>query len=351
MASSDSSIMSRWCMGSMPIMKASDGSAPGADAEHDPAPGQVVEQDHAVGQDERVVVGERAHARAQADVPGPLRCHGDEHLGRGDDLVARRVVLAEPRLVEAQLVEPHHQLEVAFERQGGVLPHGVERSKEDAEVQGPVHGRAVYGRCCGRGRAEGCARARSRSRRRRPWARRHHRAYRIRYIPSLLWQGRSRQPVGRPGESAVARRPAPSRGAEAFARYERARTSIMVGSAVRAARRRAEVSQVELADRAGMTQPSIARLEKGHVSPTVMTLDRIARALGTELVDRFRSAWRRPPDGRLASRRRALRPSAGECPTGERGTLWCLDAAAERRRCCTTVAGCARSPLVWCSPS
>ena len=29
MASRDSSIMSRWFMGSMPIMKASDGSAPG----------------------------------------------------------------------------------------------------------------------------------------------------------------------------------------------------------------------------------------------------------------------------------------------------------------------------------
>ena len=50
----------------------------------------------------------------------------------------------------------------------------------------------------------------------------------------------------------------------------------MVGSVVRAARRRAAVSQVELAERAGMTQPSIARLEKGLVSPTVITLDRIA---------------------------------------------------------------------------
>jgi len=61
----------------------------------------------------------------------------------------------------------------------------------------------------------------------------------------------------------------------------------MVGSAVRAARRRAAVSQVELAERAGMTQPSIARLEKGLVSPTVITLDRIARALGTELIVDF----------------------------------------------------------------
>ena len=58
MASSDSSIMSRWCMGSMPIMKASRGQRAGADPEHHPAAGEVVEQDHAVGQDQRVVVGE-----------------------------------------------------------------------------------------------------------------------------------------------------------------------------------------------------------------------------------------------------------------------------------------------------
>src|SRR5579863_10361996 len=83
------------------------------------------------------------------------------------------------------------------------------------------------------------------------------------------------------------RRPAASRGPEALARYERTRTSIMVGSAVRAARRRAGVSQADLAERAGTSQPSIARLEKGMVSPTVITLDRIARALGTDLVIDF----------------------------------------------------------------
>jgi len=77
------------------------------------------------------------------------------------------------------------------------------------------------------------------------------------------------------------------RGAAAFARYERARTAIMVGSAVRAARRQCGMSQAELARRAKTSQPSIARLEKGQVSPTVISLDRIARALGTELVIDF----------------------------------------------------------------
>jgi hypothetical protein len=61
----------------------------------------------------------------------------------------------------------------------------------------------------------------------------------------------------------------------------------MVGSAVRVARLRAGVSQTELAARAGTSQPAIARLEKGMVSPTVISLDRIARALGTDLVIDF----------------------------------------------------------------
>jgi ribosome-binding protein aMBF1 (putative translation factor) len=100
---------------------------------------------------------------------------------------------------------------------------------------------------------------------------------------------------GRPREgTALPARPAGQRGPEAFARYERARTAIMVGSAVRAARRKAGLSQVELAKRAGTSQPSIARLERGLVSPTVISLDRIARALGTELVIDFEPPGARP---------------------------------------------------------
>ncbi|HXY27592.1 MAG TPA: helix-turn-helix domain-containing protein [Acidimicrobiales bacterium] len=98
------------------------------------------------------------------------------------------------------------------------------------------------------------------------------------------WRAGSRTggvPGGVPGG---ARR---GRGPQAIARYQRARTAIMIGSAVRAARRRAGISQAELARRALTSQPAIARLERGQVSPTVASLDRIARALGTELVVDF----------------------------------------------------------------
>jgi ribosome-binding protein aMBF1 (putative translation factor) len=80
----------------------------------------------------------------------------------------------------------------------------------------------------------------------------------------------------------------------ALAHYERTLASIMVGSAVRVARHRAGVSQAELAKRAGTSQPSIARLEQGHISPTVVSLERIARALGTELVIDFEPLADRP---------------------------------------------------------
>ena len=109
-----------------------------ADAEHDASPRQVVEQHHAVGQHEGVVVGQGRHARAEADVPRALCRGGDEHLGRGDDLVAGGVVLAEPGLVEAELVEMLDELQVALERQGRVLADRVERGQEDAELESAV---------------------------------------------------------------------------------------------------------------------------------------------------------------------------------------------------------------------
>lgn len=44
------------------------------------------------------------------------------------------------------------------------------------------------------------------------------------------------------------------------------------------------LSQRDLAERVGTTQSAIARLEAGKISPTLPTLDRIAVALGAELL-------------------------------------------------------------------
>jgi transcriptional regulator with XRE-family HTH domain len=47
------------------------------------------------------------------------------------------------------------------------------------------------------------------------------------------------------------------------------------------------VTQAELADEAGTSQPTIAAYEAGHKSPTLRTLDRLARAVGREVVVSF----------------------------------------------------------------
>lgn len=55
------------------------------------------------------------------------------------------------------------------------------------------------------------------------------------------------------------------------------------GDLVREARRRAGLSQRELADRAGTTQSAIARLESGRSNPSFDLLQRLIRLCGLRL--------------------------------------------------------------------
>ena len=93
----------------------------------------MVQQDHPVGDHEWVVVGEAEYAGAELDVLGALGRCTDEHLRRGYCLPAAAVVLSDPGLVVAQLVEPLKGLHVALEGEGGVLGGPVERRHENAE--------------------------------------------------------------------------------------------------------------------------------------------------------------------------------------------------------------------------
>jgi ribosome-binding protein aMBF1 (putative translation factor) len=76
---------------------------------------------------------------------------------------------------------------------------------------------------------------------------------------------------------------------ERRAGYREARESFALAERVRQARERLGVTQAELAARIGSTQPAIARLEAGGVSPSLVTLRRIAAALGLELVVELRA--------------------------------------------------------------
>ena len=91
------------------------GEGPHAYPPHEPASGHHVELGDAVGELGRVVVGDAAHPRAE---PNPLRLEqglGQGQVGRRDILPGARVVLAEPGLIEAELVGQHQQLQVLVE--------------------------------------------------------------------------------------------------------------------------------------------------------------------------------------------------------------------------------------------
>src|SRR5580693_385193 len=66
--------------------------------------------------------------------------------------------------------------------------------------------------------------------------------------------------------------------------YAEAQRAYLIGRAVRERRLALGLSQVELAARAGMTQPALSRLEAGGVIPTIPLLDRISIALDADLI-------------------------------------------------------------------
>jgi len=109
-------------------------------AEHHPPARHVIELVHALGDHEGVVVGERDHAGAEANVPCAGREIGDEQLGAGDDLGAAGVMLADPGFLEAEVIEPFDQLAIAIEAGGGAFPVRVVGSQKDAEAQAGTEG-------------------------------------------------------------------------------------------------------------------------------------------------------------------------------------------------------------------
>lgn len=62
-----------------------------------------------------------------------------------------------------------------------------------------------------------------------------------------------------------------------------------VGSAVSAARKARNFSQSALAEKAGLDQSDLSKIERGVSNPSVKTLQRIAHALDCELIISFKS--------------------------------------------------------------
>ena len=70
---------------------------------------------------------------------------------------------------------------------------------------------------------------------------------------------------------------------EVAAAYERPRLRYELAEAVRLRREELGWSQRQLAERAGMSQPGVARFEAGGTMPTLPLLERLAQALGLTL--------------------------------------------------------------------
>jgi HTH-type transcriptional regulator / antitoxin HipB len=77
------------------------------------------------------------------------------------------------------------------------------------------------------------------------------------------------------------------------ATYEQSRLRYELAAAIRARREELGWSQRQLAERAGMTQPGVARFEAGGTTPTLPLLERLASALGLTLTISLEPADRR----------------------------------------------------------
>ncbi|MFF5109161.1 helix-turn-helix domain-containing protein [Streptosporangium sp. NPDC000509] len=73
----------------------------------------------------------------------------------------------------------------------------------------------------------------------------------------------------------------------AGAAYEAARIRFELGEAVRLRREQLGLTQSELAERAGLKQPAVARFETGGTMPTIPMLERLAEALELRLSVQF----------------------------------------------------------------
>ncbi|HEV2134950.1 MAG TPA: helix-turn-helix transcriptional regulator [Terracidiphilus sp.] len=69
--------------------------------------------------------------------------------------------------------------------------------------------------------------------------------------------------------------------------YHALEDEFAIARAVIAARKRAGLTQTELARRMGTTQPAVTRMESGRVQPSLRTLQRLAKATGSRLLIKF----------------------------------------------------------------
>ncbi|MFC0430856.1 helix-turn-helix domain-containing protein [Kutzneria buriramensis] len=92
-----------------------------------------------------------------------------------------------------------------------------------------------------------------------------------------------------------------------------------VGARIRELRRSRGLTLVQLAGRTGLSHPFLSQLERGHTRPSMVSLDRIAKALGTTQVELIAAGAPGLPDAQIG-RPDVLRAGEGarnQLPNGE----------------------------------
>ncbi|MEA5455775.1 XRE family transcriptional regulator [Sinomonas sp. JGH33] len=92
-----------------------------------------------------------------------------------------------------------------------------------------------------------------------------------------------------------------------------------IGGRIRQMRRSRGLTLVQLAERTGLSHPFLSQLERGHARPSMVSLDRIASALGTTQVQLIAAGdpGRRAPDDGRPDVLRAAEGARTEFPHGE----------------------------------
>jgi ribosome-binding protein aMBF1 (putative translation factor) len=84
--------------------------------------------------------------------------------------------------------------------------------------------------------------------------------------------------------------------------YDALQEDFVLAEAIIEARKRAGLTQQQLARKMGSTQPVVARLESGRTRPSLRTLERLAEATGSRLLIRFQPRVRAAKKRVIASR-------------------------------------------------
>ena len=111
------------------------------------------------------------------------------------------------------------------------------------------------------------------------------------------------------GQRTATMEPVDERTAPAFVRH--------LGSRVRALRRQRGLTLQQLADDAGLSRRALNAIELGTANPSLITVDKVARALGTD----FARLATTPADAALSTVPRAEATTVWSTPAGSRALL------------------------------